>query len=86
MPKYDFDSQVEIAEMELKQSSTLRVTLIPTSSGETAVGLREWIQGGPGDYSGPTKKGIIVPFAVLESLIVALKSAQKTLAEDGASV
>lgn len=86
MPKYDFDSQAQIAEMELKQSSTLRVTLVPTSSGETVVGLREWIQGGPGKYSGPTKQGIIVPSAALESLIVALKGAQKKLAEDGASV
>ena len=86
MATYHFDEEVPVSEMELSNSSTLRVTLVPASDGRTVVGLREWVDKGPRRYSGPTKRGFVLSSTALEGLIVALKRAQEALVDDGVPV
>jgi len=86
MTRYRFDEEVEIARRALSPSTEVRVTLVPTSSGGAVVGLREWVIGRPGRYSGPTKRGFLLPPDAVEGIIVALNRAQRTLAERGLEV
>jgi hypothetical protein len=84
MPRYLFDDEVDLAELEVGKNSTLRLTLVSHTSGTTAVGLRVWKDEGPGGYVGPTKQGLILPVETLEGVIVALNRAQATLLDRGA--
>jgi hypothetical protein len=60
MATYDFDNQTVVASLALSETSTLQVSLVRTSDGGTAIGFREWVHGGAGAYSGPTKKGLLL--------------------------
>jgi hypothetical protein len=80
LARYLFDDETELSEIPLSKTSKLRVTLVPASDGTTAVSVREWVE--TSRYSGPTKSGLLLKtIDDVEGVIVALKRAQKDIAE-----
>jgi hypothetical protein len=81
MSRYQFDQQVEVTDIPLGESSTLHVTLVPTTDGGVVVGVREWVSSER--YAGPTRKGVLIPPGLLDTLISALRSAEERLGQLG---
>jgi hypothetical protein len=83
--RYLFDDAQDLGSYPLSSTSEMRMSLIPKTNGQWAVGMREFVDEGPKGYQGPSKNGVLFTADALEAVIVALKRAQKQLF-DSASV